>query len=98
LISIESFVGSEGLHTQKRASLGRSSEFTFPLVEGGRRTADRLTELRSWSIGSLALGDKFGPKPSGFRGREARQRSDLFKRLGIEIRTHLESTRKRALR
>ena len=32
LISIESSVGSRGLHTQKDDGLGLSSEFTFPLV------------------------------------------------------------------
>ncbi len=62
------------LDAQECARLRLSSEFTFPLVEGGRRTADRLTELRSWSIGSLALGDNFGTNLGGFRGREARQR------------------------
>jgi len=57
LISIESLVGSEGQHTQKDAGLGLSDWFTFPLVEGGRRAADRLAELRDGSIGSFALGD-----------------------------------------
>jgi hypothetical protein len=67
LISIESLVGSEGLHTQKRAGLGRISEFTIPLVEGGQRAVDRLAELRDGSIGSLALGDPLGPNLGGFR-------------------------------
>ncbi len=74
LISIESLVGSEGQHTQKGACLGLSSEFTFPLVVRRRRASDRLAELRDRSIGSFALGDKFGPKPGSFRGREARHR------------------------
>jgi hypothetical protein len=75
LISIESFVGSEGQHKQKRARLRLSSEFTFPLVAGGhRRAADRLRELRDGSTGSLALGDTFGLKLGRFRGREARHR------------------------
>jgi hypothetical protein len=60
-------VGSEGQHTQKDAYLGLSSEFTFPLGEGRWRAADRLTELRDGSIGSLALGDTFGPNLGGFR-------------------------------
>jgi hypothetical protein len=78
--------------------LGRSSEFTFPLVEGGRRAADRLAELRDGSIGSLALGDPLGPNLSGFRGSEARHQQDLLKRVGIEIKTHLEFTRNWTLR
>jgi hypothetical protein len=45
LISIESLVGSEGQHTQKDACLGLSGEFTFSLIAGGQRAADRLTEL-----------------------------------------------------
>jgi hypothetical protein len=71
---MDSLVGSEGQHTLKDACLGLSSEFTFPLGEGRRRTADRLTELRSWSIGSFALGDTFGPNLGSFRGRQAGQR------------------------
>jgi len=74
LLTIESMVGSEGLHTQKDAYLGLSSEFTFPLGEGRWRAADRLTELRDGSIGSLALGDTFGPNLGSFRRREARHR------------------------
>jgi len=74
LISIESLVGSDGLHTQKDAGLGLSDEFTFPLLVRGRRAADRLTEPRDWSIGSLAQGHPFDPNPGGFRGREARKR------------------------
>ena len=62
------------LHTQKDAGLGLRSEFTFPLVVGRQRAADRLAELRDWSIGSFALGDTFGPNPAGFRAREARHR------------------------
>ncbi len=92
-------MGSEGLHKQKRAGLGLRSELTFPLVAGGhRRGADRLAELRDRSIGSFALGDPLGPKLGGFRGREARHRYGLLKRVGIEIKTHLEPTRKRTLR
>jgi hypothetical protein len=82
LISIESSVGSEGQYTQKDAGLGLSSEFTFPLGEGRRRAVDRLTEPRDGSIGSFALGDTFGPKPGGFRGREAQHRQRLLKRVG----------------
>ncbi len=69
LISIESLVGPEGQHTQKNAGLGLRSEFTFPLLAGGQRSADRLAELRDGSIGSLALGDPLGPNLGGFRGR-----------------------------
>jgi hypothetical protein len=37
--------------------LGLRDRFSFPLVAGGhRRAADRLAELRDWSIGSFALG------------------------------------------
>jgi hypothetical protein len=61
-------VGSEA-NTQKDAGLGLSSEFTFPLVVGGRRAVDRLAELRDGSIGSFALGDPLSPNFSGFRGR-----------------------------
>jgi hypothetical protein len=61
--------GLGALHTQKDAGSGRSSEFTFPLVEGRRRAVDRLAELRDGSIGSFALGDTFGPNLGGFRGR-----------------------------
>ena len=68
LLSIESLVGSEGLHTQKDAYLGLSSEFTFPLGEGRRRAVDRLAELRDGSIRSFALGDTFGPNLGGFPG------------------------------
>jgi hypothetical protein len=71
LISIESLVGSEGLHTQKDACLGLSSEFTFPLVVGGRQAADRLAEPRDGSLGSFTLSDTFGPNLGSFRGREA---------------------------
>jgi hypothetical protein len=74
LVSIESLVGSEGQHTQKDAGLGLSSEFTFPLGGKGRRGADRLAVLRSWNLGSFALGDTFGPNLGSFRGREARHR------------------------
>ena len=66
--------GLGALHTQKCAGLGLSDEFTFPLLVRGRLAADRLAELRDRSIGSFALGDKFGPKPGSFRGREARHR------------------------
>jgi len=66
--------GPGGLHTQKNAGLGRSSECTLPLVAGGRQATDRLAELRDRSIGSFALGDTFGPNLGGFRGREARHR------------------------
>ncbi len=90
--------GLGGRNTKKCDGLGLSSEFTFPLVVGGRRAADRLAELRDGSIGSFALGDTFGPNLGSFWGREARHRKGLLKRVGIEIRTHLESTRKRALR
>jgi len=48
--------------------LGLSSKFTFPLVLGRRRAADRLAELRNGSIGSFAQGDTFGPNLGGFRG------------------------------
>jgi hypothetical protein len=97
LISIESLVGSEGQHTQKGACLGRSSEFTFPLVAGGhRRAADRLTEPRDGSIGSFALGDTFGPNLVGFRVRLSRNKPDLLEKVGIETNAHLESTCKRA--
>jgi hypothetical protein len=61
--------GFGGNDTQKRAGLGRSSEFTFPLIAGGRRAVDRLAELRDGSIGSFALGDPLSPNFSGFRGR-----------------------------
>ena len=90
-------VGSEGQHTQKDACLGLSSEFTFLLGEGRRRAADRLTKPQDGSIGSFALGDPFGPNLGSFRGREARHKQRLLKRVGIEIKTHLESTRKRAI-
>jgi hypothetical protein len=69
LISIESVVGSEDLHTQKDACLVLSSEFAFPLGEGRRRAADRLAELGDGSIGSFALGDPFGLNLGGFRER-----------------------------
>jgi len=49
--------GLGGRNTQKDAGLGLRSEFTFPLLAGGQRAADRLTELRDGSIGSFALGD-----------------------------------------
>jgi hypothetical protein len=62
-------VGSEGLHTLKRTGLGLSSELTFPLIVRGNRAADRLTKLHDGSIGSLALGDPFGPNLVSFRGR-----------------------------
>jgi hypothetical protein len=75
---MKSLVGSEGLHTQKRACLRRSSEFTFSLVVRGRRGADRLTELRDGSIGSFALGDPFGPNQGSFRAREVRHKRDLL--------------------
>jgi hypothetical protein len=71
-------VGSEGLHRQKDAGLGLSSEFTFALVAGSRRAVDRLAELRDGSIGSFALGDTFGPNLGGFRGRQARPQQDLL--------------------
>jgi hypothetical protein len=60
--------GPGSLHTQRNAGLGLSRDFTFPLGEGGQRAADLLTELRDWSIGSLALGHPFGPNPGGFPG------------------------------
>jgi hypothetical protein len=66
--------GLGGLHTQKNAGLGLSSEFTFPLVVRRRRATDRLTELRDGSIGSLALGDPFDPNSASFRGREVRHK------------------------
>ncbi len=66
--------GLEALHTQKYAGSVRSREFTLPLVGGRRRAVDRLAELHDGSIGSLALGDPFGPSLGSFRGREARQR------------------------
>jgi hypothetical protein len=69
LLSIESLVGSDGQHKQKEACLGRTSELTFPLVEGRRRAVDQLAELRDESIGSFALGHRFGPNLGGFRGR-----------------------------
>jgi len=56
-------------NTKKCDDLELSSEFTFPLVEGRRRAADRLTELRDGSIGSSAHGDPFGPNLSCFQGR-----------------------------
>ncbi len=43
-------MGSEGQHTQKRAGLGLSSEFTFPLVVGRRRASD---QLRNCATGTL---------------------------------------------
>ena len=65
--------GFGGKDTQKRAGLGLSSEFAFPLVAGGhRRATDRPAELRDGSTGSLALGDTFGLNLGSFRGREAR--------------------------
>ena len=67
---------------------------------GSRRSSASIRsteELRDGSIGSLALGDTFGTNLGNFRGREARPKQRLLKRLGIEIRTHLESTRKQAL-
>jgi hypothetical protein len=94
---IESSVGSEGQHTQKDAGLGLSSEFTFPLQVRGQRAVDRLAELRDWSIGSIALGDTFGPNPGSFRGRSAKHKQDLLENY-YRISTHLESTRKQALR
>ena len=90
-------MGSEGLHTQKDACVGRSSEFTFPLVVGRQRAADRLAELRNWSIGSIALGDTFGPNPGSFRGRSAKHKQDLLENY-YRISMHLDSTRKQALR
>ena len=66
--------GFGGNDTQKRAGLGLSSEFTFPLGVGRRRAADRLAELRNGSIESFALGDTFGPNFGAFRGRQAGQR------------------------
>ena len=90
-------MGSEGQHTQKDAGLGLSSEFTFPLQVRGQRAVDRLAELRDWSIGSIALGDTFGPNPGSFRGRSAKHKQDLLENY-YRISTHLESTRKQALR
>jgi hypothetical protein len=53
--------------------LGR--DWMLPAEDGvGLRAADRLTELRDGSIGSLALGDTFGPNMGSFQGREARHR------------------------
>jgi hypothetical protein len=89
--------GRRGQHTQKDPCLGLSSEVTFPLVVRGRRAVDRLTKPRDWSIGSSTLGHPFGPNLVSFRGREARPKQDLLKRVGIEIKTHLESTRKQDL-
>ena len=70
----------------------------LPLGVGSRRAADRLTELRDWSIGLFAQGDPFGPNLGSFRGRTARHKQDLLKRVEIETRTLLESTRTQALR
>jgi hypothetical protein len=89
-------VGSEGQHTQKDAGLRLSSEFTFPLQVRGQRAADRMAELRDGSIGPPALGDPFGPNFGGFRVRLARNKPDLFEKVGIETNAHLESTCKRA--
>jgi hypothetical protein len=61
--------GPGGRDTQQDAGFRLSSEFTFPLGVGGRRATDRLAELRDRSIGSLALGDPFGPNLGRFRGR-----------------------------
>jgi len=90
--------GLGGRNTKKCAGLGLSSKFTFPLPVQGQRAADRLTELRDWSIGLFAQGDPFGPNLGSFRGRTARHKQDLLKRVEIETRTLLESTRKQALR
>ena len=89
-------MGSKGKQTQKVACLGFSSDFTFPLVVGLRRAADRLTELRDRDIGSLALGDPFSPNLGVF-GEAKRDIIRISLRTGIETRAHLESTRKRAL-
>ena len=78
LISMVSFGGLERLDTQDCACLGFSSGFTFPLVEGRRRAADRLAELRGGNIGSFAQGDPFGPSLVGFRGCKARLKQDLL--------------------
>ncbi len=93
-----SLVGSE-VEAQRNALVwGLAASLRFHLVERGRRAADRLAELRDGSIGSLALGDPLGPNLSGFRGSEARHQQDLLKRVGIEIKTHLEFTRRWTLR
>ena len=59
--------GLGGRDTQNDAFLVLSSEFPFPLAEGGRRAVDRLAEPRDGSIGSFALGDPFGPNLVSFR-------------------------------
>ena len=91
-------MGSEGLRTRKDAGVGLRGWFTFPMQVRRRRAADRLAELRDGSIGSFALGDTCGPNLGRSRGREARHKQDLLKRVGIEISPHLESTHKQALR
>jgi hypothetical protein len=62
---MESLVGSVPCK-RRNAGLALSSEFTFLLVEGHRRAVDRLAELRDGSIGSFALGHRFGPNLGGF--------------------------------
>ena len=61
--------GFRCLHTPNGNCLGLSREFAVPLVVGCRGAARRLAELRDRDIGSLALGDTFGPNFGGFRRR-----------------------------
>jgi hypothetical protein len=73
--------GVRGLKSKEAALLGRCSEFAFPLVVGSPRVADRLAEL--WCREDLG----------SFRGSNIGPKRDLLKRVGIETRANLESTR-----
>ncbi len=58
---------------------------------------DQLEELRDRNIRLLAPGDPFGKIPAVF-GATKQGMSRMSLRVGIETRTHIESTRKRPLR
>ena len=63
----------------------------------GQSEAPPWVRLRDGSIGSLTLGEPFGPNLAVFEDAK-RDISRIYLRTGIETRAHLESNRKRALR
>ncbi len=75
-------------------------EYRLALTCRRRRASNRSIHLdasnRPWAYQQAWVSVNLPEVP--VRLREARHRKGLLKRVGIEIRTHLESTRKRALR
>jgi len=81
---MESLVGSEVWTRRNALDWNAEASLRFHWVQARQRAADRLAKLRGGSIGSLALGDPFGPTPGAFEDAKRDISRISLRELGLK--------------